>query len=444
MDLTKLRAAQTIWAARPLKERGEVLCQFKRRVYERAQEAAELINSESGKLIAEAKLMDVYPTLGLVDSLIANAGALKRQKVKLPGIAFAGRSSTVQSVPVGVVGVISPWNYPLQIPAAGVLTALLAGNAVVLKPSEKTPKIGAWLVDQLHALGAPVECVQGAGAEGAALVETADAILFTGSVATGTAIGRRCGERLIPCLLELGGKDPLIALPYADVAKVVRGAVWGAFANAGQSCASVERMLVPKEELGLYEKEIIRQVSLLKKGEDWGPMIDEIGMQRALEHSKQGRLLIGGAVEGLWMEPTAIVLDNATSSAWNEETFGPLLPILAYDNVESAIALANTNSFGLTASIWGPGAEKLAPRLEAGTVTINDCVYTAGAPDTPWTGWKQSGLGVSHGAWGFQAVTKLQHINTQKAQHSPWQYPYEGLDEFMAAGMAGFLSLIHI
>lgn len=411
---------------------------FKKRLHAEAQQVAELINSESGKLVAEAKMVDVFPTLGYVDAMIGHAKELRPKRIKLPGIAFAGRSSTVTRVPVGIVGVISPWNYPLQIPASGVLTALLAGNGVVLKPSEKTPKTGQWLADALAELGAPIVCVQGAGKEGRALVEVADAIVFTGSVATGTSIGKRCGERLVPCLLELGGKDPLIALPGADVQAVVRGAVWSAFANAGQSCASVERMLVPRDELSTYETEIMRQVSLLKKGEDWGPMIDEEGLARAVSHAAEGRTLIGGGVEGLWMEPTAIVLDSEELPAWNEETFGPVLPIMAYDTVEDAVAIANRNAFGLTASVWGPGAETVAPKLEAGTVTINDCMYTGGVADTPWVGWKQSGLGASHGPWGFDVVTKLHHINRQRAQHSTWHYPYDDLDAFMDAGIDGF------
>lgn len=426
----------TNWGS--LKVRVGVLQAFKRRLHEDAQYLAELINKESGKLVAEAKMADVFPSLSIVDSLLAHQDALQPRKVRLKGLAFLGRKSWVQRVPVGTVGVITPWNYPLSIPVTGVLTALLAGNEVLLKPSELTPKTGQWLADTLAELGAPVTCMQGGGDVGRAVVEKSDGIIFTGSAATGRAIGVRCAERMIPCLLELGGKDPLVALPNADVSAVVRGAVWGAFTNAGQTCASVERMLVPREEWSMYEQEIIRQVSALQKGRDWGPMIHMDAVQRAKNHASEGTILIGGNASGTWMEPTVVLLENEQSTAWRDETFGPVLPIMLYDTVEEAIALANDNEFGLTASIWGPGAEQLAPQLQAGTITVNDCIYTFAAPDTPWTGWKQSGLGASHGAWGFDKVTKLQHINVQKAKWSPWQYPYDDLDGFIDAGLDGF------
>lgn len=499
------RGAQVAWAATPAKDRAAVFARFRRILTDRRDEAARLVTRESGKPAVEAMMADVLTTLETAKHIERRGPkVMAATRVRLHNPILVGRTSRVERHPVGVVAVVAPWNYPLAIPATGVLTALMAGNGAVLKPSEKTPLVGAWFVARLRealaASGAPdglVGVVQGAGDVGATLVASdVDAVLFTGSVATGKKVAGLCAPRLAATVLELGGKDPMVVLPGARRETTLRGAVWGAFTNAGQTCAAVERLYVPAAEDTVWRGALrgaamaLRVGNGLDAGVDMGPLIDDDAVRRVRaqvrDAEKRGAtVLCGGDVRDdlgpRFFAPTVLADVDHGMAVMRDETFGPLLPMMTYDGTradtagtgdavsatadadhaagataddalrataddaagmaaeDEAVRLANDSDYGLCASVWGPraAARRVAARLDAGTVMVNECVYTYAAPETPWGGWKDSGTGTSHGRWGFDAVTRLRHMHEASGKAvSAWHFPYdERLASFLDAGI---------
>ncbi len=454
------RAAQPEWAARPLSERTDILRSFEALLLERRDEACRLVSRESGKPLAEARMADVFTTLQTARHLAKHAAPLlgaKRFRLRNP--LLADRTSTVSREPLGVVGVIAPWNYPLSIPAAGLLPSLVVGNTVVFKPSEHTPIIGQWLTDALHDAGVPedvLHIVHGAGTVGKAVAQSdVDGLLFTGSVATGQAVAREHVDRFTPLVLELGGKDPMVVLDGARFDLTVDGALWGAFTNAGQTCAAVERLYVPRAEEQAYLDALVAGAGKLRlghgleEGVQMGPLINEAAVKRVMEQVRDAEksgatILAGGHVRDdlgpRFVEPTVISGVDHTMSVMRDETFGPLLPVMPHDGPDDAVRLANDTTFGLSASVWGPrnAVGPVAARIKAGSVTCNDCLYTYAAPEAPWGGWNQSGIGASHGELGLEAVTRWKHTNRAPARRrrSPWYYPYdESLEKLMDDGM---------
>lgn len=448
------RAAQADWREVPVQERVALLARFRALLLAEADRVAELVTRESGKPLAESLMADLLPALDQARFLEKRGPALLRPRgFRLRNPLVADRTSEVHHEPLGVVGVVSPWNYPLSIPASAVLPALFAGNGVVVKPSPLTPLVAERLVSLLWQAGVPRDMlwiVHGGAATGKALVEAdVDGVLFTGSVATGKAVAATCAGRLTPAMLELGGKDPMLVLDDAPLDLAVRGGVWGAFTNAGQTCASVERALV---DTTLHDRflagvgEGARSLRLghgLDPGTDMGPLIDDGAVKRVRQQVRQAEkagatVEAGGAVREelgprFWA-PTVlsgIDADMAPSLAvMQEETFGPVLPVQAVPDEERAVAEANRTEFGLSASVWTGDVARgraVARRIRAGTVTINDCIYTYGATETPWVGWGDSGLGVSHGPWGLAEVLRLRHVNVARPgrARSPWYYPYD-------------------
>jgi acyl-CoA reductase-like NAD-dependent aldehyde dehydrogenase len=359
-----------------------------------------------------------------------------------------GRSMYTRREPLGVVGVIGPWNNPLINSFGDAIPALAAGNAVVLKPSEYTPLTALLMEKMARECGWPggvFQVVTGTGATGQALVDAADFVMFTGSTKTGRAVAARAGERLIPCSLELGGKDALIVLADASVERAVNVALHGALFNGGQTCTSVERVYV---EAPVYDKFVARlherfqEVSLGRSAglgsTDVGAMTFPPQMEIVQDHVKDAvnrgaRVLVGGHAApgpGRFFEPTLLVDVDHTMKCMREETFGPTLPVMKVADADEAVRLANDSEYGLQATIIGSNmarARQLAARLEAGCVTINDAQTNYMALGLPMGGWKGSGLGVRHGAEGIRKYTRLQAVSVNRfpMRRDPHMLPFD-------------------
>jgi acyl-CoA reductase-like NAD-dependent aldehyde dehydrogenase len=448
----RARAAQRAWAATPVRDRAAAISRLKKRILSRAEEIAEVVHKECGKPIEEAALAEVLPNADLVDYWVATIEeALDPQNVDLDAVAYPGKSGRVQRDPRGVVGLITPWNYPVAIPLRTLVPALLAGDAVVFKPSEVTPRSGA-LVASLFEGTVPahvLELVQGGADVGAAIVEAGvDLVVFTGSVATGKKIGVACAERLVPCSLELGGKDAAIVLSDCNLERTAHGLVWGAFTNAGQNCASIERVYVEK---AVAEPLLARVVALTK---DLRPGVDTAVMttdkqcaivKRHLEEATKAgaEVLAGGAPDGdsLAFPPTVVKLASEDVALMKEETFGPILPIVIVDGEEDAITRVNASTFGLTTSVWTrkiSRGNEIAARLKSGVVTINNHGFTAALPAAPWTGSGDSGFGVTNSPHALDLLTRARFVLEDRSgqKRELWWYPYTPTLRTIAFAMA--------
>ena len=443
------RGAQAAWSALSYAERGRVVLRARAAVLDELDAIAELISRESGKPVAEALIMELVPTLDLMQFFARRtARMLRPEKIDIGQYALMGRSSRILYQPLGVVGIISPWNFPWAIPLGEVVMALMAGNAVVLKPSELTPLVGVKIGEVFARADLPqglLTVLTGDGTTGAALVEAgADKIMFTGSVATGRRVAEAAARRLIPCVLELGGKDPFVVFEDANLEAAAQAAVWGAFANAGQACASVERCYVHEQIAEEFTARVVeltgalRQDAGTREGTDIGAMssarqreIVESHVRDALERG--ARLLVGGgrgrSVHGSFHEPTVLDKVDHTMELMREETFGPVLPLMTFRTEEEAVALANDSPYGLTASVWTRDirrGERVAERLEAGTVMVNEVLYTHGIAQTPWGGVKLSGTGRTHGRQGLLELVSARHIHVNRLArlHDLWWFNY--------------------
>lgn len=402
-----------------------------------------------GKPAAEAIAMEISPVLDLMQYFARNAGKiLKPEKINIGLYGLLGRSSKIIYQPLGVVGVVSPWNYPLAIPLGEVTMALMAGNAVVLKPSELTPLVGLKIGEIFQKAGLPENVLQiltGDGRTGAALVEAEiNKIMFTGSVETGKKIAAAAAKNLTPVVLELGGKDPMIVFEDANLDFAANAAVWGAFANSGQSCAAVERLYVHEKIAAQFTAKVVELTQKLQQNfgceecTDIGSMSSERQLEIVENHVKDAvekgaKILTGGkrneALGKTFFEPTVMTNVDHNSRAVREETFGPTLPVMTFQTDEEAVALANDSEFGLTASVWTSDlrrAQKIARQIEAGTVTINEVLYTHAIAQTPWGGVKKSGYGRTHGKHGLLELVSPQHIHLNRVTVVPdfWWFDY--------------------
>ncbi|HEV3468956.1 MAG TPA: aldehyde dehydrogenase family protein [Pyrinomonadaceae bacterium] len=435
----RARAAQKGWGAHSFRERAAVVMRARALVLEEMDEVAALISRESGKPSAEALAMEVVPTLDLMQFFARRtARMLRPEKLDIGLYRFMGRTSTVVYRPLGVVGIISPWNFPWAIPLGEVVMALMAGNSVVLKPSELTPFVALKIGEVFRRAGLPagvLEVLTGDGRTGAALTEAGvDKIMFTGSVATGRRVAEAAARRLTPVVLELGGKDPMIVFEDADLSAAAGAAVWGAFANSGQACASVERCYVQESVAEDFTARVVRLVKSLRQdlgareGTDLGAMSSERQLRTVEEHvsdavARGARVLAGGRrlkdapAGGCFHEPTVLAGVDHSMAVMREETFGPVLPLMTFKTEEEAVRLANDSEFGLTASVWTRDLRKgrrVASRIEAGTVMVNEVLYTHGIAQAPWGGVKQSGLGRTHGRLGLLEMVAPHHIHVNR------------------------------
>jgi len=441
------RGAQKGWAQKSFGERRQVLGRFQQLVLDRADDIAELIVRENGKTRNEALFMEVLPVADLTHYFARKAERLLRDE-RVPLHMFPHKKSYLRFYPRGVIGIISPWNYPFSIPAGDVVMALMAGNGVVLKPSEFTPLIAERLRALLEEAGVPrglVQVVQGKGDVGAELIRSGvNMIVFTGSVATGRKVNVAAAEQMIPCVLELGGKDPAIVFPDADLDTAALKLSWGAFANSGQTCASVERVYVHESIAPQLTEKIVKLAQGLRQGEpnsydtDVGAMTTQMQVDIVKRHlddarAKGARVLTGGEVKvypdgGRFVQPTVLTGVTHEMAIMRDETFGPMLPIMTFRSDDEAVRLANDSPYGLSAYVFTRDrnkADRIANQLLAGTVMHNDALYTHAAPETPWGGVKASGLGRVHGKHGLRDLCEMRHVNLERFDFPAfWFYPY--------------------
>jgi acyl-CoA reductase-like NAD-dependent aldehyde dehydrogenase len=446
----RAREAQPEWAAKSYRERGRVIMAARQVILKEMEEIAFLISIETGKPVAEAISLEIAPALDLMRYFARQtASLLAPRRIGIGQYWLMGRSSYEIYKPLGVVGIISPWNFPLATPLDEVTMALMAGNTVVLKPSELTPLTGLKIQDIMTRAGLPdgvLQVITGDGATGAALVAAgANKIMFTGSVATGKRVAESAAKYLIPVVLELGGKDPMIVLDDANIDNAARAAVWGAFANCGQSCSSVERCYVHESISEQFISAVVRETQRLHQGNgaekstDIGSMSSERQLRTVETHVNQalnnGAIALTGGerlrdIAGAFYPPTVLTNVNHEMDVMREETFGPVLPIMTFSTEEEAVRLANDSEFGLTASVWSnsiPRAQRIAARIDAGTVMINEVLYTHGIAQTPWGGVKQSGLGRTHGRAGLLELVTARHIHVNRLPFIPdlWWFNYD-------------------
>jgi len=465
--IARAREAQAEWTSWPLERRKASLLGVRDRLLELWEPMADIISKETGKPRLEAVNADILPSLVAADH---SARAMRKlftpRKVGFESMGlmmrYMGRRSYIQNRPLGVIGIIAPWNYPLSIPFSQTIMALAAGNAVVFKPSPETSLTGLEMERLFKESDLPDGLVQafvGGIEHGKALVGSGvDRIIFTGSTAAGKAIMAQASQRLTPVTLELGGKDPCIILEDADLERAAQGVTWGAFVNAGQTCVCVKRLYVQESVYDRFLELLLSKVRGLRIGTDGevdvGPLISEAALQRTEALVEQavrdgGRVLIGGkrpaGLKGYFYEPTVIAGAPQCSCVVQEEAFGPVLAGIKFRPEEEALQLANACAYALAGSVWTHDiarGRRLAQRMTGGTVLVNNVAYTYGLPTTPWGGRGMSGFGRTHGDEGFSELMEPQHIHVDdgRFKREIWWHPYRWEN---IAGGGGMLDVLY-
>jgi len=453
--IDRARRAQAAWASLPLKERKRTVREVRERLADRLDDVARVVCAETGKPRVEAVNADLMCALSAALFAEERMGQLFRPRSMSFGglgmmMRYLGRRSYIQPRPVGVVGIIAPWNYPLGLPFSQAVMAVAAGNAVVLKPSSLTPFSGLEVGRAFLDAGVPEDLVQvvngSGGTMGVALARSSvDRLIFTGSSEVGRTIMAEAAQRLTPVTLELGGKDPMVVMADADLERAAEAAVWGSYVNAGQTCACVKRIYVQD---GAYERflEMFRdRASRIKLGYGWddpevgmGPLIsaaavEDMEAQVARAVKQGGRVLCGGrqpAMKGYFFEPTAIVDVSQDADIVQRETFGPVVAILRFGTAEEAVALANDCSYALSGSVWTSDlaeGRRMAERMRGGTINVNNVAYTFGLASTPWGGSGESGFGRTHGEEGFAELVEPHHVHVDRGRFARelWWHPYD-------------------
>jgi acyl-CoA reductase-like NAD-dependent aldehyde dehydrogenase len=444
----QLRAAQPGWEALGPQGRAVHLRRWLDWIVDNQDRILGLVHREAGKSWGDAQL-ELLVCMEVINYYTKHGAEFLAEETRRPhGPASATKNLRIRYRPYELVGVITPWNYPLGMPMLDVPQALMAGAAVLTKPSEETPLGWAEVVRGWNEeIGAPpvLGCVTGRGDTGKAVVDVVDMVQFTGSTKTGRQIGIHCAERLIPVSLELGGKDAMIVLSDAPLQRTVRGAIWAGLFNSGQSCVAVERIYVEDSVYDEFTSRLVDEVNKIRQGHDAaGSFSTDIGalaneaqmaiVERQVDDAltRGARILTGGkrAERGLFYPPTVLVDVDHTMACMREETFGPLLPIMKVSSEDEAIALANDSNYGLGASVWTVSkerGERVGRRIEAGGVNINNAMMHVFQFPLPMGGWKQSGLGHRMGGPdGIRKYCRAQAVVSEKLNlptETQW-YPY--------------------
>jgi acyl-CoA reductase-like NAD-dependent aldehyde dehydrogenase len=439
--VARARVAQAAYAHKDVEERVALLRRLQDAVMARGEALAATIVAETGKPEAEAWLHEVVPTADLGAYWCGDAVEhLASHEPELDALSYPGKRALTERVPRGVVALITPWNFPAALPLRTLFPALLAGDAVVLKPSEQTPRTGAILVEAAREVYGPdlVALVQGAGDAGRALIAGGvDAVVFTGSVSTGKKVAHAAADALLPVSHELGGKDAAVVLEDADVERAARGILWGAVVNSGQNCAAVERVIAVEAIAGKLEARLAELVKELVPGRDFGPMTtpaQKAIVERHVEGARAAgaRVVAGGEPidrPGLWVAPALIAGAPSDGELVADETFGPVIPILRVASEEAAIEAANASRYGLTASVWTKDlerGERVARRLRAGVVMVNNHGFTGAVPSLPWSGVGESGYGVTNSPHALDILTRPRAliVDSSRGKREMWWHPY--------------------
>ncbi len=459
------KEAYPLWRWLDPREKRAIFKRAETILARRATEAGRTIAMEKGSPYAESLAVEVFGALQSLNYYGHNQGRLlKPRKAGHHTPLFFNKSGMFHFHPLGPTLIISPWNFPFLIPFCDVLSALTAGNTVVLRPSTTTPLTGLFVGEIFLEAGLPpgvLNVVVSRVPEAEAMIVHRDiqSVMFTGSVGVGKRVVELCSRNLTNLALELGGKDPMVVLEDADVERAARGAVWTAFMNCGQSCGSIERAYVSRKIADRFTARVVelaREVRVgdpLETGVDMGPMANAGQLKVVEEHISDARakgatILVGGGrvpgLAGYFIQPTVLADVDHTMRCMTEETFGPTLPIMAFDDDEEALALANDSDYGLTASVWTRDRRRaawFADRLEAGSVTINDHMYSFVEPKAIWGGIKQTGMGRSHGPYGLLELVDIKYVGMDffRKRSQTWWFPYDrSLEGVMEKGIAAF------
>jgi len=447
--VSRARAAQGIWARLPIRDRCAKLRGLRERIMAARNELADAVVHESGKPRVEALFADIFVALDSAEYWSRNAAsALRTRRVPHHSTAAKAKRGYLAYDPLGVIAIISSWNYPLAIPLGQIIPAVAAGNAVVCKTSDFTPQCGS-LIEKLFIdagfLGNLLTVVQGGGEVGQALIDASpDKVLFTGSVATGRRVAEACAKKLIPSVLELGGKDAMIVLEDADLEVASSAAVWGSYTNCGQVCLSVERLFVEQTAADKFLARCVEKTKRLRLGSgsnpstDVGPLIRPQHVQRMSDLvddavSRGAKVLCGGRsrpeLGPNFFEPTVVAGVDSSMKLFQEETFGPILAIQVVRDAKEAISAANDSPFALAASIWTKNPARgmaLAAELRAGAVMVNDAISYFAIAEAPHGSCGTSGWGRTHGQAGLLEMVQMKYIDVDglPRREKPWWYRY--------------------